>query len=93
MSTPAAESPEHRPTDDTASGDGACCAPGRTGTASTESSDSDHRPSSQPSPEAGELVDIPGGSFVMGTDEEYRYPGDGEGPAREDTVSAYRIGK
>jgi sulfatase modifying factor 1 len=29
----------------------------------------------------------------MGTDEEYRYPGDGEGPAREVTVSAYRIGK
>lgn len=29
----------------------------------------------------------------MGTDEEYRYPGDGEGPAREVSLSPFRIGK
>ncbi|MFW2334140.1 formylglycine-generating enzyme family protein [Ilumatobacter sp.] len=39
------------------------------------------------------LVDIPGGPFVMGTDEAYRYQGDGEGPARDITVGPYRIAK
>lgn len=29
----------------------------------------------------------------MGTDEEYRYPGDGESPAREITLAPYRIGR
>jgi sulfatase modifying factor 1 len=29
----------------------------------------------------------------MGTNEDYRYPGDGEGPAREITVGAFRIAK
>ena len=29
----------------------------------------------------------------MGTDDEYRYPGDGEGPAREVTLSPYRISR
>jgi formylglycine-generating enzyme required for sulfatase activity len=39
-----------------------------------------------------DLVDILGGTFTMGTDEPYRYPGDGEGPAREVTLRPYRIG-
>ena len=38
-------------------------------------------------------VDIPGGAFVMGTDEPYRYQGDGEGPAREVTVGAFRLAR
>ncbi len=41
----------------------------------------------------GELAEIPGGSFMMGTDAPYRYTGDGEGPAREITLRPYRIGK
>lgn len=70
-----------------------CCAPRREGTAPSASNGPAARQSDEPSPEAGELVDIPGGSFVMGTDEEYRYPGDGEGPAREISLSPYRISK
>ena len=42
---------------------------------------------------ADTLVDIASGSFVMGTDESFRYPGDGEGPARAITLRPYRIGR
>ena len=70
-----------------------CCAPGRGGTAPLESSDPGPGRSDHPSSRVGEFVDIPGGSFVTGTDDEYRYPGDGEGPAREVSLDPYRIGK
>ena len=40
-----------------------------------------------------DLVDLDAGTFTMGTDEEARWPADGEGPAREVTLSAYRIAK
>lgn len=40
-----------------------------------------------------EFVEVPGGSFVMGTDEPYRYQGDGESPAREVTLRPFRISK
>lgn len=41
--------------------------------------------------EAG-LVDIPGGTFVMGSDEGF-FPEDGEGPTRRVTVSPFRLGQ
>ena len=37
------------------------------------------------------LVDIPGGSFVMGDESEWAYPGDGEGPAHDVEVSGFAI--
>ncbi len=40
-----------------------------------------------------DFVELPGGTFVMGTDEPFRYRGDGEGPAREITLSPFRISK
>jgi sulfatase modifying factor 1 len=38
-------------------------------------------------------VELPGGAFVMGTDEPYGYQGDGEGPAREITLRPFWISK
>lgn len=38
-----------------------------------------------------EMVAVPAGSFQMGSDDEDTFPGDGEGPVREVTLSAYRI--
>ena len=40
---------------------------------------------------AGPLVEVPAGTFTMGTDASTRWPGDGEGPARRVELSAYRI--
>ena len=41
----------------------------------------------------GDLASVAGGVFVMGTDEAFRYPGDGEGPAREIALRPFRISK
>lgn len=38
-----------------------------------------------------DLVDLPGGAFVMGTDGPEAIPGDGEGPAREVQVAPFAI--
>ena len=38
-----------------------------------------------------EMIAIPGGEFVMGTDGTYGYPADGEGPARLVTVAEFWI--
>jgi formylglycine-generating enzyme required for sulfatase activity len=38
-----------------------------------------------------DLVDLPGGAFLMGTDSADAFPDDGEGPVREVTVDAFRI--
>ncbi|MFD8888631.1 SUMF1/EgtB/PvdO family nonheme iron enzyme [Streptomyces erythrochromogenes] len=40
---------------------------------------------------ARRLVDLPGGRFLMGTDDPDGFPADGEGPVREVTVSPFRI--
>ncbi|MGW6057866.1 formylglycine-generating enzyme family protein [Streptomyces sp. NPDC055189] len=37
------------------------------------------------------MVALPGGTFRMGNEDGYANPGDGEGPVREVTVSAFRI--
>lgn len=37
------------------------------------------------------MVDLPGGSFTMGTDAAYGYAGDGEGPAHEVVLSPFSI--
>ena len=38
-------------------------------------------------------MELPGGAFVMGTDEPYWYQGDGEGPTREITLRPFRTNK
>ena len=80
-------------TGDAESPTGGCCAPGPAGIVAVESSGPRLGRTDQRSPVVGELVNITGGSFVMGTDDDYRYPGDGEGPAREVSLGPYRIGK
>lgn len=43
--------------------------------------------------DADHFVMIPEGSFIMGTDDKDGFPNDGEGPARQVTVSAFAISK
>jgi sulfatase modifying factor 1 len=73
-----------------------CCTPGRgSGPADdleTAASPQARKPGTPPT-RGHDLVVIPGGSFIMGTDEPYRYEGDGEGPAREVTLGPFRIGR
>jgi formylglycine-generating enzyme len=38
-----------------------------------------------------DLVDLPGGTFLMGTDDAEGFPADGEGPVREVTLAPFRI--
>lgn len=40
-----------------------------------------------------DLVDIPGGTFTMGTDDPQRWVADREGPARAESVDAFEIGR
>jgi formylglycine-generating enzyme required for sulfatase activity len=75
-----------------------CCAPGRNPEDENRSS---RRPSAAPSvpltgggspdDRAGPLIALPGGSFLMGTDDGDGFPGDGEGPIREVQIAAYEI--
>src|SRR5262249_22451085 len=41
--------------------------------------------------EAPEMLAIPGGSFRMGSDDRWTYPGDGEGPVHSVAISPFRI--
>jgi formylglycine-generating enzyme required for sulfatase activity len=64
-----------------------CCSPGRP--------EGGTPPHPEPVAAAGhppELVEIPAGSFVMGTDDPRGYPADGEGPPHRVELPAYRIG-
>ena len=69
-----------------------CCAPRRDDPPAPRTSDQVEA-STGAGAHTGELVEIAGGSFMMGTDASYRYSGDGEGPAREITLHPYRIAK
>lgn len=40
-----------------------------------------------------DLIDLPGGTFTMGTDGHYGYPADGEGPAHEVELSPFSIAR
>lgn len=63
-----------------------CCTPARHGAAPA---------GARPAPAAArvehEWVSVPGGRFVMGTDDADGFPADGEGPARTVAVPAFRI--
>ena len=37
------------------------------------------------------MVDLPGGSFLMGSEDPLGYPADGEGPVREVHLTPFRI--
>ena len=39
----------------------------------------------------GLMIDLPGGEFTMGSEDELAYPDDGEGPVRRFTLSAFSI--
>ena len=74
-----------------------CCAPSRDAGEGGSSGPRDATEQTAPTGPVGahddDFVDIAGGAFIMGTNEDYRYPGDGEGPAREITLGAFRIAK
>src|SRR4051812_46646804 len=42
-------------------------------------------------PHPATLVWVPGGSFVMGDESDWSYPGDGEGPAHEVVIRDFAI--
>ncbi|GHJ49098.1 hypothetical protein Cs7R123_64400 [Catellatospora sp. TT07R-123] len=66
---------------------GACCTPGRAAPAALVLSP----PPAAASRAAGRTVTLPGGAFLMGTDDTEGFPADGEGPVREVTVRPFRI--
>ncbi len=43
--------------------------------------------------ESGDMVILPGGAFVMGSDTDPGFPADGEGPEREFVLSPFAIGR
>jgi sulfatase modifying factor 1 len=47
---------------------------------------------SEPAP-TSELIDLPGGSFIMGTNGRYGYPADGEGPEHEVVLRPFSIAR
>lgn len=42
-------------------------------------------------PDTRRMVELPGGTFTMGTDDEVGFPADGEGPAREVTLDPFLV--
>ena len=63
----------------------ACCTPGSGRVGRPQS------PSVGTGIHAGTMVDVPGGSFLMGDESRWSYPGDGEGPVHEVEISAFAI--
>ena len=72
----------------------ACCSPGRT-TPPGEGAPSADLPLAAPSlgapGAAGELVRLPGGTFLMGADDAEGFPEDGEGPVRRVALRPFAI--
>ncbi|HEY9408091.1 MAG TPA: formylglycine-generating enzyme family protein [Jiangellaceae bacterium] len=68
-----------------------CCAASRTTPASAVPTSLAGAGSSARGFDAAGMVRLPGGTFRMGTDAPDGYPADGEGPAREVTVSPFWI--
>ena len=64
----------------------ACCAPARPGIPRTSSATVEAR-----GDPVGALVELPGGTFLMGSEDADARPDDGEGPVREVTVDPFRI--
>ena len=69
----------------------ACCGPSRPATgAPPTASAAAAAGTASPGATAG-LVRLDGGAFLMGTDDPYANPGDGEGPVRQVTLRPYHI--
>jgi formylglycine-generating enzyme len=66
-----------------------CCAPGRGLASRIDTSHENFAPA--PDADTTSMVLLPGGEFLMGTDDREGFPGDGEGPVRPVTVSPFRI--
>jgi sulfatase modifying factor 1 len=66
-----------------------CCAPSRSGSADHEVPAVANRAAA---PRGRGLVDIPGGSFLMGYEGPLANPGEGEGPVRTVDIDPFRIG-
>lgn len=74
----------------------ACCAASRESngdeaTSTASGSDAAPKPSSAPTPPTEGMVQLEGGSFLMGTDSDEGFPADGEGPVREVHVDPFYI--
>lgn len=71
---------------------GSCCGPGRAESAAASGVPATGRGSSVTGADPSRAwCDIPAGTFTMGNDGADAMPGDGEGPTRRITLSAYRI--
>ena len=79
-------------------GDGACCAPARDVTAVQAAAAAGAAgavgaagTAGPPVVPDGSLVPLPGGRFLMGSDDRWAYPDDGEGPVRPVEVPAFAL--
>ncbi|MFJ3912905.1 formylglycine-generating enzyme family protein [Streptomyces vinaceus] len=69
-----------------------CCTPAHEGTTPLTLSPTPPPPAAPPTTTAvRRLIDLPGGRFLMGTEDPDSSPTDGEGPVREVTVTPFRI--
>ncbi|MBW7461077.1 formylglycine-generating enzyme family protein, partial [Paenibacillus sepulcri] len=72
-----------------------CCAAGRSeGPASLKpdiSGKDSQKPKAPSSWKEQEMIHLPGGSFLMGTNDNEGFPADGEGPVREITLAPFYI--
>ena len=70
----------------------ACCAVSRPKSGKkTGKQKSKKRSSKNRKTSISDSIEIGGGTFLMGTDDEVGFPEDGEGPIREVTLAPYRI--
>ncbi|MFF4294055.1 formylglycine-generating enzyme family protein [Streptomyces vinaceus] len=71
-----------------------CCTPAHDGATPLTLSPTPRPPAAPPTTTttaARRLIDLPGGRFLMGTEDPDSSPADGEGPIREVTVNPFRI--
>ncbi|MFE9007620.1 formylglycine-generating enzyme family protein [Streptomyces sp. NPDC007875] len=64
-----------------------CCTPSRGGGAAAPAP----TPTARTGGHEADMALLPGGTFLMGTEDADGFPADGEGPVREVTVAAFRI--
>jgi sulfatase modifying factor 1 len=70
-----------------------CCAPAAAHTEAGVTAPADTAVRECPPEIRAEMVDLPGGTFLMGTDYEFGFPGDGEGPVHAVNLRPFAIDK
>jgi len=70
-----------------------CCAPAAAHTEAGVTAPAGTAVSECPPEIRAEMVDLPGGTFLMGTDYEFGFPGDGEGPVHSMNLRPFAIDK